>query len=206
MLCNVRWPSSPRAAQRTWMVMPPGLSRPLEEELVMRSCAVSLVEVLIALVLLGIVAALTIPHLGQAATRPDEGLVLHEDLQILRVAIERYYQDHHAYPGAQGDGENAGGTAAAFANQLTRYTDDAGHASEIRNATHRFGPYLRDGIPPCPVAPRLGMAGVHVEGDAMAPRFVPDDPNAGWSYNCETGQITANSNQGDGAGREYQNY
>jgi type II secretory pathway pseudopilin PulG len=168
--------------------------------------AVSIVEVVVALILLGIVAALTVPHFSQAATGPDKGLVLREDLQILRVAIERYFQDHHAYPAQHGDGENAGGTAASFVAQLSRFTDEAGHVAATRDGTHRFGPYLRDGVPGCPVALTPGSAGVRLVAGAAPPEYDARAVGAGWIYNYETGQIAANSNAKDDAGRSYELY
>ena len=172
----------------------------------MQRRAVSLVEVVVALILLGIVAALTLPHFGQAASGPDEGLVLREDLQILRVALERYYQDHRAYPGQHGDGSSAGGTAVAVVAQLTQFTNEAGQVVAARDETHRFGPYLRDGVPPCPVAPRLGRRGVHLITGPVPPAFAAEAADAGWIYNCETGQIAPNSNAKDEAGRAYELY
>ncbi len=172
----------------------------------MRRPAVSLLEVVVALLVLGIVAALTLPQLGQAATAPDEGLLLRERVQILRVAIERYYQDHNAFPAQHGDGENAAGTDAALVAQLTQYTDEIGHAAPTRDPQHRFGPYLRDGLPACPVVPHTLARGICLISGAATPGFREAATEAGWVYNFETGQVAANSREIDAAGCRYENY
>ncbi len=168
--------------------------------------AVSLLEVVIAVLVLGIVAALTLPQLGRAARGPDEGLLLRERLQILRVAIERYYQDHGAFPSQQGDGANPPGTAAALVTQLTQFTDELGHAAATRDAQHRFGPYLRDGLPACPVVLSASAREVQLISGAAPAGFREAAPDAGWIYNFETGQVAANSRATDAAGCRYENY
>lgn len=171
-----------------------------------RNLAVSAIEVILAIVILGLVALLTIPRLSPAATAPDEGALLRERLRILRVAIERYYQDHRAYPGQHSDGRNAARTEAAAVAQLTRFTDMDGAVAELGDESHRFGPYLRDGVPACPVPPRAGTCGMHVVGGTTAPAFTEQATHAGWVYNCDTGQVAPNSNASDNAARAYTSY
>jgi len=167
---------------------------------------VSLVEVVLAVVILGLLAALTIPRLSTAATPPDEGALLREHLKVMRVAIERYYQDHGVYPGALGHGQTAAGEPTTVIAQLTRYTDADGHVSDVRDARHRFGPYLRDGVPPCPVPPRIGRTGLCILAGDERPDFAPDAPDAGWLYNPRTGRIAVNSDVVSPDGRGYISY
>ena len=82
---------------------------------------------------------------------PSERDRLRTDLKIMRVAIERYYQDHGAYPGEVSDGEHDAGRATAVVAQLTMFSDAEGRVSRTYDTDHPFGPYLREGIPPCPV-------------------------------------------------------
>jgi hypothetical protein len=168
--------------------------------------AVSLLEVVLALIILGLVALLAIPRRSPAATTPDSGALLKERLRVLRVAIERYYQDHGAYPGQRGDGRDAARTEAAVVGQLIGFTAVNGEVAEMADELHRFGPYLRDGIAACPVPPRVGMRGVQVVGGAAAPVFVEQARVAGWVYNCDTGRIVANSDAADSAGQPYASY
>ena len=168
--------------------------------------AVSVIEIVIAIVIIGVVAALTIPRLGQAAETPSDQDRLRTSLKIMRVAIELYHQDHGAYPGMAGDGEHEAGSAGAVLAQLTLFTDVDGLASHVYGADHPFGPYLRDGIPPCPVHPNGGQAGLRVVGDKSELRYLPDAPAAGWLYDCQTGRIVPNSDVQDEEGRAYLSY
>lgn len=168
--------------------------------------AFNLVELLIAVVVLGLIAALTIPRLGRAADTPDDTAILRERLKVLRVAIEQYYQDHGAYPAQLGDGAHPAGSEAAFIFQLTRFTDERGQASDAASDRYCFGPYLRDAIPACPVGLTAGSASVCILGGTAPPAFQPTAPTAGWVYNGHTGQIAANSDQYDSAGRAYNSY
>jgi prepilin-type N-terminal cleavage/methylation domain-containing protein len=167
---------------------------------------VTVLEVVLAMVILGLVALIAIPRLSPAATAPDSGTLLRERLRILRVAIERYYQDHGVYPGQRGDGRNAARTEAAVLAQLVRFTAVEGDVAEIGDEVHCCGPYLRDGMLICPVPPRAGLAGVHVIGGTAAPAFIEQALEAGWVYNCDTGRIGPNSNATDSAGRPYTSY
>lgn len=169
--------------------------------------AVSVVEVIVAVVILGLVAMLAIPRFGQAATSSsDPGENLRYDLRVLRLAIERYHQDHGVFPAQQGDGTHAAGTPEAFVAQLTRFTDASGHAAPVADATHNLGPYLRDGIPRCPVPPHSGMVGVCiVHEDHPQPAVQVSEP-AGWLYNPETGSIAPNSEAADADGHPYASF
>ena len=169
--------------------------------------ALSLAEFLIAAVILGLLAALTIPRFSRAADPPDGAAALRDDLRVLRVAIERYYLDHDVFPGRYGDGANSAGTEAAFVAQLTMYTDAQGRVSDASSPEFQFGPYLRDGVPPACIPPGQARSGVHLVGGAMPPTGVPEAPGkAGWVYNYETGQIIVNSTATDSTGRSYAAY
>ncbi len=163
----------------------------------------SLLEILAGVLLVVIVAALVVPRLSRGATASGDGEV-RERLRLLRSAIELYYLDHGKYPGQAGDGVNAAGTAEAFVRQLTGYTDKRGLVAQGKDALHRFGPYLRTGVPVCPVAPRMGMTGVAAV--KTAPRFVSTPMEIGWVYNCQTGDIAVNSDAVDPHGTAYDRY
>ena len=95
-----------------------------------------------------------------------------------------------------------------------RFTDEAGRVTSTRDALHRFGPYLRNGLPPCPVGARPGLTGVSVLDNAGWNRLWTAQPvaegsgesRAGWVYNYESGQIAPNSTAADSAGRRYSSY
>ena len=155
-------------------------------------------------VILGILAVLAIPQLSRAAA-PDAGAVLARNLKVLRLASERYRQDHGVFPAQTGDGVHAAGSEAAFVAQLTRYTDAQGRASDTQDSVHCFGPYLRDGIPPSPIPPHEGSSGVHMLTGSAPLTFEPEAV-AGWVYNCDTGGIAPNTDAADATGRSYASY
>lgn len=118
----------------------------------MKPRGLSLIEVLIAIAIIGLLAVLAVPRFSRAAIEPQI-VNPRPALVTLRSAIELYYYDHGAYPGQHSDGINPPGSTEAFCRQLIAFSDGQGHASGNKTEAFRFGPYLRDGIPPCPVLP-----------------------------------------------------
>jgi len=129
---------------------------------------------------LGLVAAVTVPRFSRAAVAPRavNAVPLRDSLRTLRIAIERYYLDHRAYPAQYADAVAPAASAAAFEAQLTRYNRRVRPVANARDAVHRFGPYLRDGVPLCPL-PGGSRAGVHVISGAQPPSPSPGCPPAG---------------------------
>jgi prepilin-type N-terminal cleavage/methylation domain-containing protein len=168
--------------------------------------AVSLIEMILAIAILGLVAALTLPRFSTAAEAPNGGALLHERLKILRVAIERFHEDHGLYPGRELSNSAADCSAATLVAQLTQFTNEQGGSSPVRAGGHAFGPYLRDGIPACPVPPQAGLNGVQIVATGNALSYSPAARAAGWLYNCETGHIEPNSDAMDPGGRAYMSY
>jgi prepilin-type N-terminal cleavage/methylation domain-containing protein len=167
--------------------------------------AFSLVEMIIVVVIIGILAAIAIPRLSRgAAGASDSGV--RGNLSVLRNAVELYFYEHGEYPGKNAAGANAAGSEAAMVAQLTQFTDDVGDPSLTRDATHRFGPYLRKGMPPCPVAPRIGKTGVSMISGTTAPVYDSSAADAGWVFNYDTGDIVVNSNNTDEDGVSYDAY
>lgn len=170
--------------------------------------AVSVIELIIAFVIIGLIAAITIPQFGHAAG-PDPEAQLREQLIALRHAIEAYQIDHGVYPAEHGDGTNGSpaGSSAAFVAQLTRFSDRDGSTSAVRSDQFCFGPYLPAGIPPAPLGHQAGRTGVIVLTDsAIVPRARPDAAEAGWVYNCRTGFIVVNAEGADAEGVRYDGY
>ena len=165
--------------------------------------AATLLEVIVVVTVLVVLAALAIPRFSKASTgseRPDP----RSSLTTLRLAVELYYHEHGVYPAQHGDGTHTAGTEDAFLGQLTRFTDVRGHVSDTKDETHRFGPYLRLGVPPCPVVPRAGKGGVTMV--TSPPGYIPSALNAGWVYNWQTGAIALNSDATDPSGVPYDTY
>jgi general secretion pathway protein G len=169
------------------------------------SRAFSLVELIVVVVIIGILAAIAIPRFSRGASGAG-GSGVRGNLTVLRNAIELYFYEHSKYPGQAGDGTAAAGTEAAFISQLTKFSDDAGNVSNTKSAVFRYGPYLRTGIPVCPVPPRVGKNGVQMTSGATVPAYTAGAANAGWVFNSDTGVLCANSDQPDDDGVRYDAY
>lgn len=167
--------------------------------------AFSLVELIVVVVIIGILAAIAIPRFSRGAQGASDSGV-RGNLAVLRNAVELYYYEHAKYPGEAGDGTNAAGSELAFVNQLTMYSSDVGAVNATKSSTYRFGPYMRTGVPACPVAPRMGKTGVQMVSGATAPAYTAGAANAGWVYNYNTGEICVNSDQVDQDGVVYDTY
>ena len=153
---------------------------------------------IVVISIIGIVTAIAIPRLSRGVGSSGAA-ALHQNLSVLRGAIEFYAAEHiGVYPGFTGDGVNAGHTEDSFVLQMTQFSDANGVAQQQPDAAHRFGPYLRKGMPPLPVGPYAGASGVLVVTGATVPAFVAD-ARIGWVYNDTSGNIRPNLSSGDAA-------
>lgn len=167
--------------------------------------AFSLVELIVVVVIIGILAAIAIPRFSRGAEGAG-GSGVRGDLSVLRNAIELYYYEHGEYPGKNAAGAAAAGSAAAFVAQLTKFTDADGGVSDTKTTTHIYGPYLRKGIPACPVPPRVGKNGVNMVSGTTVPAYTAAATTDGWVFNYDTGDICCNSNATDPDGVLYDTY
>ena len=149
---------------------------------------ISIIEVAVVLCVLGLVGALTIPRFTRADSAPDARAERRAELRVLRLAIERYRQDHQCFPAQLGDGASPAGSVAAFISQLTSATDANGVVGPATSVRFCYGPYLRDGVPGLDETfePELFIRIVDREASAEG----ESAPAAVFSYNCDTGQIT----------------
>ncbi len=154
--------------------------------------------------LLAILTAIVARPFG-STTEEARVTTLRADLATLRTAIERYYLEHNrTYPGAVSatDGQTppagAQEAAAAFLAQLTHYTDKHGRASAMRDATFRFGPYLKTkNLPPNPFTlDEAKSRDVNVDTTTDEITAASADPaprdNTGWKFYSLTGRFIAN--------------
>jgi general secretion pathway protein G len=131
----------------------------------------TLVELVVVVMILGILAAVAAPKLFSTSGAAMDNS-LKQTLSVVRGAIDLYAADHQGtYPAADG-------SETTFVTDLT--------------------PYIRGGIPKCPVGAK--NAGVKVittagtmTGDAS--------PTKGWQFNNKDGGFIVNSNaiSNDGA-------
>ncbi len=111
----------------------------------------TLIEILIVVIILGILAMVLIPQIG-ASTDDARINTLRTNLTAMRSSIEIYYAQHDGIYPADAIPTNAPADITdleeAFEGQLTRYTDFSGNISDVKDATFRFGPYIKGGSLP----------------------------------------------------------
>lgn len=148
--------------------------------------AFSLVELIIVVVIIGIIGAIAIPRLSRGSQSAADN-ALRGNLAVLRRAIELYAAEH----------DNQFPTEALINTQLTQYTSLAGAVNPTKDATHIYGPYLKD-VPPLPVGAAKG--GKTIAGAPAA--------GVGWIYVEATGAINANTTplEEDDSGVAYNTY
>ena len=161
----------------------------------------SLIELVIVVVIIGIIAAIAIPRMSRGSQGAADS-ALAGNLSVLRNAIDLYQTEHQAYPAATAPDN----TDAGFTRQLTKYTDAAGGgtATQAKDATHVYGPYLRK-VPPLPVGSKKGTSSVKI---ALLENEAPGVTNDGWIYYPTTGEIKANlvDTEVDSKGVAYNTY
>lgn len=143
----------------------------------------SLIELVIVVVIIGIIAAIAIPRMSRGASGAADS-ALTANLAVLRNAIDLFETEHGSYP-----------TVAGIADQLTKFSDDAGTTSATKTGTFVYGPYLR-AIPPLPVGAKKGSVAI----------AAADGPGVGWIYDETTGKVNANASEKDARGVNYSDY
>ena len=150
----------------------------------------TLVELLIVVIVLAVLAGIVIPQFSSSTDDAKLG-VLQSDLAAMRKAVELYYHQHNSvYPG--GVTSNYAGHSKEdewFVDQLTLYTNVGGEAVAVKDATHKYGPYLKKEIPINPFNDKNTVKINKSEEnlvDAIA------DASSGWKFYTLTGQLFAN--------------
>lgn len=148
----------------------------------------TLVELMVVVLVLGLLAALVLPNFNMASNDSKEAALI-QDLQTLRRQIQQYQQDHGGLN--PGQGSNA---ASAFRNALLLSTDAAGTTGAA--GTLPFGPYFSGQLPANPFTNGTGVMIVS-SIDAAAPNEAAMDGTlkVGWIYSPSEGRIKGN-NQG----------
>jgi prepilin-type N-terminal cleavage/methylation domain-containing protein len=159
----------------------------------------TLIEMLVVVIILGIII---VPQIT-VSTEDARLNTLQSNLTTVRSAIEVYAAQHgNRYPGtySEADGttpvaDNAASRAALLA-QLTQFTDINGRVQATKDATFKFGPYLKLGaLPQNPYvsdpANAVDVACVFDQNDITAAR-VSDAGTAGWRYYAPIGLFFAN--------------
>jgi prepilin-type N-terminal cleavage/methylation domain-containing protein len=160
----------------------------------------TLIELLIVVIILAVLAAIVVPQFT-SSTDDAKVSVLKTDLAALRNAIEIYYHQHDSrYPGVvrETDGAtdaDATTCPAAFAAQLTQYTDRTGKTSGTRTGAFQYGPYIK--AQSLPANPFLDTNADKVECDVTQDDLtaaITADGDPGWKFYTKTGRLVANDN------------
>lgn len=167
--------------------------------------AFTLLEVIAVVIVLGILALIALPSVGDVTTTTGERSV-RSNVAALRNAIELYVNQHNGvYPAGASDGSNGVGSEAAFVSQLTQYSNAAGVVSSTKSASHPYGPYMKFGVPSVTAGTLNGNNGVSVSNSATA-LAADGSPTKGWKYSYVTGQIICNSTATDSDGIVFSTY
>lgn len=108
----------------------------------------TLIEMLIVVIVLGILASIVIPQIA-VSTEDSKLNTLKTNLNTTRSSVELYYFQHNSvYPGGSVPTTkpiDVTTGAEAFVAQLARYTDVSGNISNTKDATFKYGPYIKNG-------------------------------------------------------------
>jgi len=135
----------------------------------LHKCGFTLVEVLVVVVILGILAAIVVPHFTGAGNETRTS-ALTTDLRRIRSQIE-YYKIQHKdqLPATTGE------TADDFLRRITAKTDADG------NVGNDFGPYMQS----LPANPFNDRSTVRIDGAAAGSN------TDGWRFDTTTGAFQA---------------
>ena len=159
----------------------------------------TLVELLIVVVILGVLAAIAIP---QFSSNSEDAKVaaLDTTLSEFRNSVELYYHQHNnIYPGAKKhtDGTNVGSAAeaaTAFSNQMLLYSAADGTTDPEKDATYKYGPYLKKAIPTNPYNSLSTVLCDITETDITV---IASDGTTGWKFYIKTGRLLSNDGAHD---------
>jgi prepilin-type N-terminal cleavage/methylation domain-containing protein len=166
-----------------------------------RARGFTLVEILIVVVLLGVLAAIVIPAIGNGATSARE-TTLAMDLNLLRRFIPVYASQHlEVAPGYPNGDKSAAPTEDVFVSQATLSSNQQGQTEARGTAGYPLGPYLSN----IPANPFNKLNTVNVLADAAEFPAVADDA-FGWIYKPATGEIRPGNSGTDNSGTAYYAY
>lgn len=160
--------------------------------------AFTLIEMLIVIVILGILAMVIIP---QISTSTDDAKLstLQTNLSSMRNSVELYYAQHNsAYPGDSVPTTKPADVATAanaFIAQLTRYTDVAGNISNSKDATYRYGPYIKGAS--LPLNPFNENSDVTLDSTTTDITVKSSGGATGWKFYTKTGVLMADDGDHD---------
>jgi prepilin-type N-terminal cleavage/methylation domain-containing protein len=162
--------------------------------------AFTLIELVIAAAVIGIVAAVALP-MYQSYTLSAKEAAAKDTLRILRNVIEIYAIQHSGLPPGYLDGDpKAGPSNEAFIDQLV-------HSEVVVEEGKEDNKIRRTGLASFPVNPFNGQNTVHMIADEQEFPIKPVEPDFfGWVYKPATKNIRVNSDGIDKSDVRYFDY
>ena len=160
----------------------------------------TIIELLIVITILGILAAITIPHFASASRLTREN-ALKDDLRYVRMQIALFRAQHRDVPPGYPSGNTLQTpTEREFVGQLSQFTDEYCGVSATAGSAHPLGPYLpKNGE--MIANPMNGHSSVLVIASGQA---LPDPTGEyGWIYRPSTGEFIADLTGADLDGKAY---
>lgn len=148
--------------------------------------AFSLVELVIVVVIIGIVSAIAVPKMSNAAKSAETQHIL-ATIAVVTRAMEHYRAEHGRFPGYDPGSGNPDGTN--FVNQLILYSDEDGKTNASLTPSFVYGPYLR---PPFPTNLMNELNTVYTKGRATDSRPLG---TTGWVSVLATGEFGPNADE-----------
>jgi len=163
--------------------------------------AFSLVELLVVVIILMILAVIVLPKFSNASAS-TRAVMLMDDLRLMRSQIVIFKAQHRGVsPGYPDCDTGQPPTADAFADHITKSSNDGGETAEPGTLGYRYGPYMRQ-IPENPVN---GKSTVQIIADGAPFPDTPQD-QYGWIYQPETLTFKADSTGSDENGTPFFEY
>ena len=170
-----------------------------------RHSGFTLVELLIVVIILGVLAAIAIPQFG-SNTEDAKIATLDTSLAELRNAVELYFHQHDStYPGAKMETDGSAVTTVAqaenaFVLQMTLYSADTGVTNVAKDATHKYGPYIKTGRLPSNPFNDSNAVVCDIATADITTRAWDGTGTAGWHFYTQTGVLVANDSAAHATG------
>ncbi len=162
--------------------------------------AFTLVEILIVVVLLGVLAAIVVPAIGNCGNSARSSS-LATNLNMLRRFVLVYTSQHLEVAPGYTAGAGSALDAAVLANQALLSSNAQGGTAARGTAGFPYGPYLSK----IPTNPFNGLATIQMLGDAEDFPAAADSSH-GWIYKAATGEIRPDNDGTDDTGKAYYDY
>jgi len=162
--------------------------------------AFTMIEILIVVVILGILAAVVVPHFSNATSLTREN-TLKDDVRYVKMQVAVFRAQHRDVPPGYPNGNAAAApTEADFLAQMTQNSSELFTLSATATAVCKFGPYLEK----MPANPISGKATILVVGNGQP---LPAPTGAyGWIYKPQTGEFVPDLTGVDSDGKAYAQY